>query len=425
MKETSVKIACHNLVKVFGPKPKSVLPSIAAGMTRSDIQEQTGHVVALRDISFDVREGEIFVIMGLSGSGKSTLIRCINRLTEPTQGQILIDGVDLARMNESELCQFRRNKISMVFQHFALLPNRTVLDNIAYGLEIQGTSKKQRYARAVDTIAMVGLTGWENAFPDELSGGMRQRVGLARALCVNPAILLLDEAFSALDPLIRRELQDEFIDLMDQAPKTTLFVTHDLNEALKLGDRIAIMRDGAFIQVGTPEELVANPADEFVADFLRDIPRGKVILVRNIMVEPKLVLYDWQGPQVALFAMRALNADHAFIVDVKRKLRGLVTMEEVRRALANNVQRLELLAGENTPAIESDRPIEEAVRLATTTEKPLAAVNPAGNLLGEVPRVVLLSAMIGAGETKETGEKENVASREQLPDADQFDARNN
>jgi len=426
MKETEVKISCHNLCKVFGPRLKSILNSISAGMTKEEILEQTGHVVAVRDVSFDVHEGEIFVIMGLSGSGKSTLIRCINRLIEPTRGQIVIDGIDLAKMKEAELRNFRRKKISMVFQHFALFPNRSVLDNIVYGLEIQGTDKKQRYMRAMDTLEMVGLDGWENAYPDELSGGMRQRVGLARALCVDPAILLMDEAFSALDPLIRRELQDEFIDLMGRAHKTTLFVTHDLSEALKLGDRIAIMRDGEFIQVGTPEELVANPADEFVADFIRDIPRGKVILVRNIMVEPKLILYDWQGPQVALFAMRARNVDHAFIVDVKRKLKGLVTVDEVKRALGNNIQRLELMTGEGTPRIESDRTIEEAVRLATTSEKPLAAVDENGNLLGEVPRVLLLSAMVGAEDTNNgEDDKENISAQERLPDEDKFSATNN
>jgi glycine betaine/proline transport system ATP-binding protein len=364
--------------------------------------------------------------MGLSGSGKSTLIRCINRLIEPTRGQIYIDDIDLAKMKDAELRNFRRKKISMVFQHFALFPNRSVLDNIAYGLEIQGIDKKQRYTRAMETLETVGLDGWENAYTDELSGGMAQRVGLARALCVDPAILLMDEAFSALDPLIRRELQDEFVELMERAHKTTLFVTHDLSEALKLGDRIAIMRDGEFIQVGSPEELVSNPANEFVEDFMRDIPRGKVILVRNIMVEPKLILYDWQGPQVALFAMRARNVDHAFLVDVKRKLKGLVTVDEVKRALGNNVQSLKLMTREDTPRIESDRPIEEAVRLATTTEQPLAAVDPDGNLLGEVPRVLLLSAMVGAEDTKvEEDDKEKVSARERLPDEDQFTAKNN
>jgi glycine betaine/proline transport system ATP-binding protein len=431
MKETKVKISCRNLCKVFGPRPNSILNSIGNGLDKEEILEQSGHVVAVRDISFDVHEGEIFVIMGLSGSGKSTLIRCINRLIEPTRGEICIDGVDLAKMKDTELRNFRRKKISMVFQHFALFPNRSVLDNIAYGLEIQGINKKQRSIRAMETLETVGLVGWGNAYPGELSGGMAQRVGLARALCVDPAILLMDEAFSALDPLIRRELQDEFVDLMDRAHKTTLFVTHDLSEALKLGDRIAIMRDGEFIQVGSPEELVSKPANEFVEDFIRDIPRGKVILVRNIMDEPKLVLYDWQGPQVALFAMRAKNIDHAFIVGVKRKFKGVVTLPEIREAVNRNVKRLEEVIGEGTPQIEPDRPIEEAARIAAASEKPLAAVDAAGNLLGEVQPEALLSAMAGEEvededkNAKENEEREEISAQERLPDEGEFEATNN
>ncbi len=402
------KISCRNLFKIFGPRPGSVLDFIGKNASKDEVLKQTGHVVAVRDISFELDEGEIFVIMGLSGSGKSTLIRCLNRLVEPTSGQILIDGVDLASMNEAALRAFRREKISMVFQHFALFPNRTVIDNAAYGLEIQGMPKTRRRERALEVLDMVGLKGWENSYPDELSGGMRQRVGLARALAVNPEILLMDEAFSALDPLIRRELQDEFVELMNKAHKTTVFVTHDLNEALKLGNRIAIMRDGEFIQVGSPEELVDNPANDFVADFLRDIPRGKVILIRNIMVEPKLVMYDWQGPRVALFAMRSKNVDHAFVVDVKRRLRGLITLEDVRRALGSNVTRLEMMIRDGVLPIAPDRPIEEAVPITTMSGRPVAVVDEDGTLQGEVTQSLLLSAMTGTDEKPGENEADNT-----------------
>ncbi|MFH1639611.1 MAG: glycine betaine/L-proline ABC transporter ATP-binding protein [Chloroflexota bacterium] len=410
MEQTKVKISCRNLWKIYGPRPADILSHIKENETKEAVQKQTGHVIALRDISFDVNEGEIFVIMGLSGSGKSTLIRCLNRLIEPTRGQIAVDGVDLAAMEEPNLRMLRRNKISMVFQHFALFPNRSVIDNVAYGLEVQGTEKSQRRERSLEKLEMVGLKGWENNYPDELSGGMRQRVGLARALAVDPEILLLDEAFSALDPLIRRELQDEFIALMTSAQKTVVFVTHDLNEALKLGDRIAIMKDGQFIQIGAPEELTANPADEYVSDFLRDINRSKVILVKHIMTEPKLILYDWQGPRVALYAMRDKNIDRAFVVDVRRRPRGVVTLNEVRRSIGRKVSELSAVEREDFSQIGADSTIDEAVPLAASSSKPVVVIDGDGRLIGEVPHVALLSAMAGVGNNVKEGE--NSSDRE-------------
>ena len=264
--------------------------------TKAKIQEETGHVVALRDVSFDVAEGEIFVVMGLSGSGKSTLVRCLIRLIEPTQGQILVDGEDIVNYDDSQLIQLRRNKVAMVFQRYGLFPHLRVLENAAWGLEVRGVDKSKRSQLAGEVLDMVGLKGWESSYPRELSGGMQQRVGLARALAVNPEILLLDEPFSGLDPLIRREMQDELSKLQEHLRKTLVFITHDLNEALKLGDRIAIMRDGVIVQLGTPEQIVMTPADDYVSEFIRDVRKEVVLKARSIMKEPRTAVLDRRGP---------------------------------------------------------------------------------------------------------------------------------
>jgi len=277
-------LACTNLWKIFGPTPERALGAV---QSRSDGANSkldfAGHVIAVRNVSFEVKAGETFVVMGLSGSGKSTLVRCLSRLAEPTAGDIVIDGKSVCAMNERELRELRRHRVSMVFQNFGLLPHRRVLDNVAYGLEVRGTGKAERLARAEQMIELVGLKGWEQHYPRQLSGGMQQRVGLARALAVDPDILLFDEPFSALDPLIRREMQDELLRLQANLRKTSVFITHDFAEALKLGDRIAIMRDGQFVQVGTPQELVLNPKNDYVRAFIKDAPRAKVLTAADIM----------------------------------------------------------------------------------------------------------------------------------------------
>jgi glycine betaine/proline transport system ATP-binding protein len=280
---SEVTVACRNVWKVYGPKAERIVGSPEAELSRQELLEKTGCVAAVRDVSFEVGVGEVFVVMGLSGSGKSTLVRMINRLHDPTSGQVLIDGDDIVAMDAERLRELRRRKISMVFQHFGLLPHRTILDNVAFGLEVQGADQATRTSRSEEVLERVGLGSWGRAYPDELSGGMQQRVGLARALANDPEIMLFDEPFSALDPLIRRDMQDEVIRLQKEVKKTMIFITHDLMEALKLGDRIAIMKDGAFVQVGTPEEVVAHPADDYVADFTRDVPRTHVLTVRAIM----------------------------------------------------------------------------------------------------------------------------------------------
>ncbi|MFK7801628.1 MAG: glycine betaine/L-proline ABC transporter ATP-binding protein [Anaerolineae bacterium] len=277
------KVQLKNIWKIFGASPKHVLSTLDKSASRAEIQATTGHVVAVRDVSLDIAEGEIFVVMGLSGSGKSTLIRCLSRLIEPTGGQVMINGQDVTAMGETQLRELRRKTISMVFQRFGLFPHRRVVDNVGYGLEVQGMPTAERVSKAQEILKLVGLEDWADHYPHELSGGMQQRVGLARALAVDPEILLCDEPFSALDPLIRRDMQNELLYLQKELKKTMIFITHDFLEALKIGDRIAIMKDGVIVQVGTPQEIVGNPADEYVREFIQDVPRSRVLTAESIM----------------------------------------------------------------------------------------------------------------------------------------------
>ena len=275
-------ISVKNLWKVFGANADKVVGSSLVDLSRSELRAQTGNTIAVRDVSFDVAPGEVFVVMGLSGSGKSTLVRCMTRLVEPTQGSMTFEGEDILKVDNARLRELRKTRFSMVFQHFGLLPHRNVIDNIAYSLEINGVNKADRHKRANEVIELVGLQGYSHAYPEQLSGGMQQRVGLARALAVDPQVLFLDEPFSALDPLIRRDMQQEVIRLHRELGKTMVFITHDLSEAVKVGDRIAIMRDGAIVQIGTPEDLVANPVDEYVANFVRDIAKSHVLTLKHL-----------------------------------------------------------------------------------------------------------------------------------------------
>lgn len=282
MPESNSAISVNNLWQVFGPNPEKIVGSPDAALPRAELREKTGNTAAVRDVSFEVAPGEVFVVMGLSGSGKSTLVRCLTRLIEPTSGSVVMNGEDVLKASDARLRELRRTKFSMVFQNFGLLPHRRVIDNIAFALEVNGVSKEARHARANEVIELVGLQGFAQAYPEQLSGGMQQRVGLARALAVDPDVMFLDEPFSALDPLIRRDMQAEVMRLHEELGKTMVFITHDLAEALRVGDRIAIMRDGAVVQMGTAEELIANPADDYVADFTRDVPKSHVLTVRTI-----------------------------------------------------------------------------------------------------------------------------------------------
>ena len=292
---TDSTIAVKHLWKVFGPAENKVIGTPDADLSREELKAKTGSMVAIRDVSFDVKPGEVFVVMGLSGSGKSTLVRCITRLIEPTAGEVLLDGEDIRKADADRLRELRRRRFSMVFQHFGLLPHRRVIDNVAYPLEIRGESKASRHEKAQAMIDLVGLKGHANSYPDQLSGGMQQRVGLARALAVDPEVMFFDEPFSALDPLIRRDMQNEVLRLHHEVGKTMVFITHDLSEALKLGDHIVIMRDGVVVQAGRPEELVGAPADDYVADFVRDVPKAHVLTLRWIMRDP-MPEDDLDGP---------------------------------------------------------------------------------------------------------------------------------
>ena len=277
------KITCTNIWKLFGPDEKRVMNNLDESLSIKEVQEKTGHVVAVKDVSFSIEKGETFVVMGLSGSGKSTLVRCISRLIEPTSGTVKMDDVDVTKMSNKDLLNLRRNKMSMVFQHFGLFPHRTVIENIAYGLEVRGNKRDERIEKSMEVLKMVGLDGWQNNYPRELSGGMQQRVGLARALAVDPEILIFDEPFSALDPLIRREMQDELLKIQEKLQRTMVFITHDFLEAIKMGDHIAIMKDGEISQIGTPEEIVSNPKDQYVKDFCEDVPKYKVLSAGKVM----------------------------------------------------------------------------------------------------------------------------------------------
>jgi len=335
---TEAGMTVRDLWKIFGKGADDIIGTPDADLSRAELKEKTGCVVAVKDVSFEVAPGEVFVVMGLSGSGKSTLVRCLTRLIEPTAGQVVIDGRDITKASESELRDLRRTHTSMVFQHFGLLPHRQVIDNVAYGLEVRGMGKKERRAKAGELVDLVGLTGYEKSYPDQLSGGMQQRVGLARALTNDPALLLFDEPFSALDPLIRRDMQSEVIRLHHELRKTMVFITHDLSEALKLGDRILIMRDGAIIQIGTPDEVVGAPADDYVRDFVSDVPRSHVLTLKWVMrdVRPD---DSTAGPTmesntiVRKAAQAVLSSEHPVRVVENGEVIGIVDDEEILRVV--------------------------------------------------------------------------------------------
>jgi len=388
-------IEINNLYKIFGPKPKEILASLKAGKTKKEVLKKTRHTIALQNINLEIEEGETFVVMGLSGSGKSTLVRCLNRLIEPTAGEIKIRGKDVLQFSEEELREYRRNTMTMVFQRFGLLPHRTVLENVAFGLEIRGVDKAAREEKAADWVDKVGLTGYENSRTSELSGGMQQRVGLARALCNDPEVLLMDEPFSALDPLIRREMQNELIDLEGDLNKTIIFITHDLDEALRLGDRIAILKDGKVVQIGTPEEILENPANEYVQDFTRDVNRSRVLTAANAMVDPYTVVSDRSGPRVALEIMRKEGHSSVFIVDRKSRLRGLLTVDDAMEASKRNIKQLSEVGLKEVYTTSPATTLDELIPILADMKWPVAVLSQENRLLGIIPRVAILSALSG------------------------------
>ena len=363
------------------------------GRSKDEIREETGAVVGVRDVSFSVKRGEFFVIMGLSGSGKSTLIRCLIRLIDPTSGEILIEGDDICQMNQQELRKVRRTRTAMVFQHYGLLPHKTVLENTEYGLKMRGVSRKERRDRAAAAIDQVGLTGWEDHRPSALSGGMQQRVGIARALAHDPDILLMDEPFSGLDPLIRREMQNEFATLRAEVEMTTIFVTHDLDEALKLGDRIAIMRDGEVIQIATPGELVINPADDYVAQFVLGASPAKYMTAGSIMTPAPATIQDDLSSGQALAALQSQQTEVGFVVDSDGKLRGLLPVTRLVEIGTNGSKVPWNDVLDESSVTTEDTPIEDILTLAVESPHSLAVVDDKGKLVGEISPSTLLGVL--------------------------------
>ena len=398
----AITIEVNNLYKIFGRRPQEIVQQLRSGRSKEEILAETGHTVGLQDVSLEVNAGETFVVMGLSGSGKSTLVRCLNRLITPTSGKILIDGVDILALKKREVKEFRRRKMSMVFQRFGLLPHRSVLQNIAYGLEVRRQSRSEREERARYWLQVVGLEGYEASTPRELSGGMQQRVGLARALCTDPEILLMDEPFSALDPLIRREMQDELMKLQDTLHKTIVFITHDLDEALRLGDRIAILKDGRVVQMGTSEDILTQPADAYIEDFTRDVNLVRVLTAKSVMIEPRAALTDRHGPRSALEMMERERLSSIFVVDRERKYQGIVTADDAVAAVRRGDKNLQPLVRTEPPTVSPETFLLELLPSAVQSPWPLAVVDDEGVLLGIVPRIVILAALSGELPDEET-----------------------
>jgi len=389
------EISCRNIWKIFGPHPQQTKQNLNPNLSQAEILEQTGHVVAVKDVSFGVQKGQTFVVMGLSGSGKSTLVRCISRLIEPTSGQVVIDGEDLMAMNEKQLRDLRRRKISMVFQHFGLFPHRKIIDNAAYGLEVQGVDKAARHAKAQQVLELVGLGGWENHYPEELSGGMQQRVGIARALAVDPEILLFDEPFSALDPLIRREMQDELVNLQKMMQKTIIFITHDFLEAVKLGDHIAIMKAGEVVQIGTPDQVIMNPVNNYVQEFTKDVPRSRVLAARSLMKACEVVVSENDAPEHCLSMLQSKNSPVAFVQRENGKFAGICLPEQIDAAVKNSLSNLKSVISNNSPTVSPNTLLADLIPLIAASELPLPVVNQAHKLVGAVDRTDVILAFDG------------------------------
>ncbi len=386
------QLEVHNLTKIFGRKRKAALNLVKQQVSKTEILKKTGATVGVYDANFKVKAGEIFVIMGLSGSGKSTLIRMLNRLINPTSGQIYIDGKDVAKMNEEELRQVRREKINMVFQNFGLFPHKTILENTEYGLEVRGVAKEKCRQLAEAALDSANLLAFKDQYPNQLSGGMQQRVGLARALANDPDILLMDEAFSALDPLIRRDMQDELLNLQEEKQRTIIFITHDLNEALRIGDRIAIMNDGQILQIGTGEEILTNPQNDFIKEFVEDVDRSKVLTAQNIMTAPFTTNIENDGPNVALSRMRVEEVSMLLAVDKRRQLKGSLTAEAALKARKEKLP-LTKVIDKNVKTVSPDTLITDIFDLIYDSPTPLAVVNENGRLLGVIIKGRVLEAL--------------------------------
>ncbi|WP_368652436.1 glycine betaine/L-proline ABC transporter ATP-binding protein [Ornithinibacillus sp. 4-3] len=391
-------VEAKNLSKIFGKNINQSIKMLDQGISKEEILKKTGNTVGVNRASFMVEEGEIFVIMGLSGSGKSTLVRLINRLIDPSEGSILIDGKELATLDKKALRQVRREKLGMVFQQFALFPHRTILENAVFGLEVQGIDKKERRKRAEESLKLVGLGDYIHQKPGQLSGGMQQRVGLARALANDPKVLLMDEAFSALDPLIRKEMQDELIDLQASMKKTIIFITHDLDEALRIGDRIALMKDGVIVQIGTPEEILMKPANDYVEKFVEDVDRSKILTASHIMKRPETINIEKHGPRTALERMRKEGISSILVVDEKRRLQGYVTADDASEARKKGISSIKEILKTDILRVAPEALMQEIFSLIYNTPVPIAVVEESGRLNGIIVRGAVLAALANDGE---------------------------
>ncbi|HKK34590.1 MAG TPA: glycine betaine/L-proline ABC transporter ATP-binding protein, partial [Desulfomicrobiaceae bacterium] len=392
------KISIRNLYKIFGPTPDQAMKLLQEGASKDDIMAKTKHGVGVDNATFDVHEGEIVVVMGLSGSGKSTLIRCLNRLIEPTSGSVSIDGENVTVMNPDQLRDVRQSKLGMVFQNFALFPHWTVLKNASYGLGIKGTDPAEQEKRAMEALELVGLKGWENSLPGQLSGGMQQRVGLARALALDPDILLMDEAFSALDPLIRRDMQDELLNLQEKMHKTIVFISHDLDEALKLGDRIVLMKDGKIVQIGTPEEILTEPADDYVERFVEEVDVSKVLTADSIMKKTEAVAHlGADGPRAALRKMRTNNISSLFVLNKGRTLAGIITADDAAEMVKRGEKDLSQIICTDIKTVLPDTPAQDLFGIIHNLGYPLAVVDETNHLKGVIVRGTLIAALADRG----------------------------
>jgi glycine betaine/proline transport system ATP-binding protein len=389
----TTKIKLEHVSKIFGPKPKTVIPMVRKGMSKEEILADTGHTVGVYDASLDIKQGEVFVIMGLSGSGKSTLIRCFNLLNRPTDGDIYIDDLNLTKCSGNELKKARQEKIAMVFQHFGLFNHRTIISNVEYGLEIRNVPRDERRKIALKNIENVGLKGYEDKYPDELSGGMQQRVGIARALANDPDILLMDEPFSALDPLIRREMQLDLLDIQQRLQKTIIFITHDVNEAFKLGDRVAVMKDGKVVQVGTPEEIIEQPADDYISEFIKDIDRSKVFQAEHVMIKPNALVSVKDGLNVAVKEMEENGISSVFVVDRNRSVKGIVTIDDAIKGIREKKALIDVLRTDIT-IVHQEEYINDLIPKALESSFPLAVINEADKLVGFILRVHVLAGLV-------------------------------
>lgn len=394
---TEVLIRIEGLYKVFGKTPEKIMPMVKAGQSKDDILVNTAHTVGLKDINLEIGKGQIFVVMGLSGSGKSTLIRHLNRLIDPTEGKIIVDGEDIMKLDQKALEEFRRHRMSMVFQRFGLMPHRTVIENVAYGLTVQGVNKKERLAKALDWINTVGLSGYENQYPSQLSGGQQQRVGLARALCTDADILLMDEAFSALDPLIRSEMQDQLIELQEKLHKTIVFITHDLDEALRLGDRIAILKDGVLVQQGAPEDILLHPATDYVEAFVKDVNRARALTVEAVMKPPAHRITS-NSIEEALKQMRSFKGDYGYHVN-DEGYQGTISQQKLEDASKNGGgDVISAQHYEDVTSISPETVLEEVIPDSMGTHYPLPVVDDKGDLTGELPRSSVAEVLSGETE---------------------------